>query len=104
MRVLFANATVIGLTCIVAQALSLLSPPVEPDTKAHEDDPARPSDASNEGRLFHHIRDLLRDAVVPVSVDYHVPKFLTWEHKDEATGKYRDCIYILHKKNMGVRG
>ena len=27
--------TMISLTCVVAQALSLLSPPVEPDAEAH---------------------------------------------------------------------
>lgn len=67
----------ISLTCVVAQALSLLSPPVEPDAEAHEDDPAGPSDPGDEGRLFHHISDLLCDAVVPVSVYDHVPEFLT---------------------------
>lgn len=69
--------TMISLTCVVAQALSLLSPPVEPDAEAHEDDPAGPSNTGDEGRLFHHISDLLCDAVVPVSMYNHVPELLT---------------------------
>lgn len=66
-----------GLTCVVAQALPLLPPPVEPDAEAHQDDPAGAADAGDERRLFHHVGDLLRDAVVPVSVDYHVPELFT---------------------------
>lgn len=68
---------VISLTCVVAEALSLLSPPVEPDAEAHENDPAGPSDAGDKGRLFHNVRDLLCDAVVAVSMYNHVPEFLT---------------------------
>lgn len=68
----------IGLTCIVAQTLSLLSPPIEPDAEAHEDDPTGASNSSDEGRLFHHVGDLLCNAVVPVSMDDHVPEFLTF--------------------------
>ena len=67
----------ISLTCVVAQALPLLSPPVEPNAEAHEDDPAGPSNTGDKCRLFHHISDLLRDAVVPVSMYNHVPKLLT---------------------------
>lgn len=66
-----------GLTCVVAQTLPLLPPPVQPDAEAHEDDPAGSADAGNKSRLFHHIGDLLRDAVVPVSVYYHVPELFT---------------------------
>ena len=73
----------IGLTCVVAQALSLLSPPVQPDAEAHEDDPAGPSNASNKSWLLHHIRDLFCDAVVPVSVYNHIPKLFTWGHRDK---------------------
>lgn len=69
--------TTISLTCVVAQALSLLSPPVEPDAEAHEDDPAGPSNTGNKSRLFHHISDLLCDAVVPVSMYNYVPELLT---------------------------
>lgn len=69
--------TMISLTCVVAQTLSLLSPPVEPDAEAHEDDPAGPSNTGDEGRLFHHISDLLCDAVVPVSMYNHIPELLT---------------------------
>lgn len=67
----------ISLTCVVAQALSLLSPPVEPDAEAHEDDPTGASNTSNKSRLFHHISDLFCDAVIPVSMYNHIPKFLT---------------------------
>lgn len=69
--------TAAALTCIVAQALSLLPPPVDPDADAHEDDPAGAADPGDERRLLHHIGDLLGDAVVPVPVDDHVPKFFT---------------------------
>lgn len=71
------HETLISLTCIVAQALSLLPPPVKPDAEAHEDDPAGPPNTGDKSRLFHHISDLLRDAVVPVSVYNHVPKLFT---------------------------
>jgi len=64
-------------TCVIAQTLSLLSSPVQPDTEAHENDPASPSDARNEGRLLHNVRDLLRDAVVPVSAYDHVTEVFT---------------------------
>lgn len=71
----------ISLTCVVAQTLSLLSPPVEPDAEAHEDDPAGASNTGDKRRLLHNISDLLCDAVVPVSMYNHVPKLLTWGHK-----------------------
>lgn len=70
-------------TCVVAQALSLLPPPVEPDAEAHEDDPAGSSDTGDKSRLLHHISDLLRDAVIPVSMHNHVPELLTWGHRDK---------------------
>lgn len=76
------SESMMSLTCVVAQALSLLSPPVEPDAEAHEDDPAGPSDTRYKSRLFHHISDLFGDAVVPVSMDDHVPKLFTWGHRD----------------------
>ncbi len=63
-------------TCIIAETLSLLSPPVEPDAEAHQNDPAGPSDARDEGRLLHHVRDLLRDAVVPAHD--HIPEVFTY--------------------------
>lgn len=69
--------TVINLTCIVAQTLSLLPPPVQPDAEAHEDDPAGPPNTGDKSRLFHHICDLLCDAVVPVSMYNHIPKLFT---------------------------
>ena len=71
-------STLSGLTCVVAQALPLLSSPVEPDAEAHEDDPAGPSDAGDESRLLHHVGDLLRDAVVPVAAHNHVPEVLAY--------------------------
>lgn len=75
--------TMISLTCVVAQALSLLSPPVKPDAESHEDDPAGPSNTGDKGRLFHHISDLFCDAVVPVSMYNHIPKLFTWRHGDK---------------------
>lgn len=72
----------ISLTCIVAEALSLLSPPVEPDAEAHEDDPAGPSNTGDKSRLFDHVSDLFGDAVVPVSMYNHIPKLFTWRHRD----------------------
>lgn len=70
--------TTTGLTCVVAETLSLLSPPVEPDAEAHENDPTGPSDSGNKGGLLHHIGDLFGDAVVSVSVYNHIPKLFTW--------------------------
>lgn len=66
-----------GLTCIVAQTLSLLPPPVQPDAETHEDDPAGSANAGNKSWLFHHIGDLLRDAVVSVSMYDHIPELFT---------------------------
>lgn len=43
----------------MAQLLPLLASAVDPDTEAHEDDPAGPTDARDERRLLHHIGDLL---------------------------------------------
>lgn len=63
-------------TCVIAETLSLLSPPVEPDAEAHQNDPTCPSDARDEGRLLHHVRDLLRDAVVPAHD--HIPEVFTY--------------------------
>lgn len=70
-------------TCVVAQALPLLPPPVDPDADAHEDDPAGAADPSDERRLLHHVSDLLGDAVVPVPVDDHVPKLFTWRQNKQ---------------------
>lgn len=65
------------LTCIVAQTLSLLPSPVQPDAEAHEDYPTGPSNTSNKSRLFDHVRYLFCDAVVPVSMYDHIPKLFT---------------------------
>lgn len=70
------------LTCIVAEPLPLLPPPVQPDTEAHEDHPAGPSDPRYERWLLHHVCDLLRDAVVPVPTYDHVTEVLTWGGRD----------------------
>lgn len=69
--------TAAALTCIVAQALSLLPPPVDPDADAHEDDPAGATNPGDESWLFYHVGDLLSDAVVAIPVDDHVPKLFT---------------------------
>lgn len=66
-----------SLTCVVAQALPLLSPPVEPDAEAHEDDPASTANTGDKSGLLHHVSDLLCDAVVPVSMYDYISKFLT---------------------------
>lgn len=47
---------------VVAQLLPLLTPAVDPDTEAHEDDPAGAANASNKRRLLDHVSDLLRQA------------------------------------------
>lgn len=43
----------------MAQLLPLLAAAVNPDTEAHEDDPAGPADACDECRLLDHVGDLL---------------------------------------------
>lgn len=48
---------VYSFTCIVAEALPLFSPPVQPGAEAHQDNPAGPSQTSDERWLLHHIRD-----------------------------------------------
>lgn len=74
-------------TCVIAKPLSLLPPPVEPDAEAHQNDPAGPADARDEGRLFHHIRDLLSDAVIPAHD--HIPEVFTYitTHTHAHTGE-----------------
>lgn len=47
---------------VVAQLLPLLTPAVDPDAEAHEDDPAGPANASDERRLLDHVSDLLSQA------------------------------------------
>lgn len=44
----------------MAQLLPLLAAAVDPDTEAHEDDPAGTADACNERRLLDHVGDLFR--------------------------------------------
>lgn len=51
------NVFIYLLTCIVAEPLPLFPPPVQPSAEAHQDDPAGPSQAGDEGRLLHHVRD-----------------------------------------------
>lgn len=63
-------------TCIVAEALPLFSPPVQPGTEAHEDNPAGPSQTGDEGRLLHHVRD----AIVALRSRHYVPQLCTWGH------------------------
>ena len=46
----------------MAQLLPLLPTAVDPDAEAHEDYPAGSTDACDERRLLHHVRDLLRQA------------------------------------------
>lgn len=65
------------LTCIVAQTLSLLSPPVKPDAEAHENDPTSASNTGNESRLLYYISYLFCDAVVPVSMYNYVSELLS---------------------------
>lgn len=77
-------------TCVVAETLSLLSPPVEPDAEAHQNDPTCPSDARDEGGLLHHVRDLLRDAVVPAHD--HIPEVFTYMN----THKQREKRYLVN--------
>lgn len=86
-------------TCVVAQTLSLLSPPVEPDAEAHQNDPAGPTDARDEGRLLHDVRDLLRDAVVPVSAHDHVPEVFTCAntHTQENDSKVETMSEIVEE-------
>lgn len=85
-----------ALTCIVAQALSLLSPPVDPDADAHEDDPAGATDPGDESRLLHHIGDLLGDAVVPVPVNDHIAKLFAFKSQErrEKTIRIRQNVFL----------
>ena len=72
------------LTCVVAEPLPLLPPPVQPDAESHQDDPAGPPDPGDEGGLLHHVGDLLRDAVVPVSPEHdHFPEVLPWREREK---------------------
>lgn len=41
-----------------AESASLLAMSIEPHAENHEDQPAGGANASNKGRLLHHIRDL----------------------------------------------
>lgn len=81
-------------TCVVAESLPLFSPPVKPGTEAHEDNPAGPSQTSDEGRLLYHVWD----AVVALRSCHYVPQFCTWghrTHKATPTAKWAaECQYI----------
>lgn len=69
---------------VVAQLLPLLASTVDPDTEAHEDDPAGPADARDERRLLDHVGDLLGQAHVAFlvaaagSIAWHVQLFGWW--------------------------
>lgn len=66
--------SIVVLTCVVAEALPLLPPTVQPGAEAHEDDPAGPSQPSDEGRLLHHVGD----AVVALRPRHHITQLCTW--------------------------
>lgn len=79
-------------TCIVAQPLPFFPPPVQPGAEAHQDDPACPSQTSDEGRLLHHVRD----AVVALWARHYVRQLCTWgwrarqeKNKEEQTVRAR---------------
>ena len=43
----------------MAQLLPFFASAIDPDTEAHEDDPAGPADTCDERRLLDHFRDFL---------------------------------------------
>lgn len=90
-------------TCIVAQTLPLFSPPVQPGTEAHQDDPAGPSQTSDECRLLHHIRD----AVVALWARHYVRQLRAWgcharaDAKQERN-KWHDPDLFTHHVDVNV--
>lgn len=70
------------LTGVITETLSLLPPPVQPDAKTHEDDPACTADAGDESRLLDHVRDLLGDAVVLVPGHDYFSEVPSYRHTD----------------------
>lgn len=77
--VLMQNPCKLNFTCIVAESLPLFPPPVQPGTETHEDNPAGPSQTSDEGRLLHHVWD----AIVALRSRHYVPQFCTWGHRTQ---------------------
>lgn len=69
------------LTGIIAEPLSLLSSPIQPDAETHQNYPACTTNASYKGRLFDNISDLLSYAVVIFSDDNFVTASCTKEHQ-----------------------
>lgn len=58
-----------SLTSIVTESLSLLSSPIQPDAKTHQNYPAGTTNSSYKGWLLHNISDLLSYAVIVFSND-----------------------------------
>lgn len=67
--------------CVVAQLLPLLTAAVNPDTEAHEDDPAGPADACDECRLLDHVSDLLGQAHVVFLVARATAASIAWHRR-----------------------
>lgn len=67
---------------VVAQLLSLLASTVNPDTEAHEDDPAGSANACDECRLLDHVGDLLSQThvafLIAASITWHGGLFSRW--------------------------
>lgn len=79
----------------MAHLLPLLSPAVNPDAKAHEDDPAGSANARDEGRLLDHVRNLLGQthaALVPTVAGAAAAAWsrglFSWQFWREGTRKF----------------
>lgn len=68
---------VFSFTCIVAESFPFFPSPVQPSTEAHEDNPAGPSQTSNERWLLHHVWD----AVVALWSCHYIFQFSSWRHR-----------------------
>lgn len=84
-------------TCIVAQSLPLFSPPVQPGAEAHENNPAGPSQTSDEGWLLHHIWD----AIVALRSGHYVLQFCTWRQRTHRMDVNKTCDCKLHYNQKG---
>lgn len=86
-------------TCIVAESLSLFSPPVQPGTEAHEDNPAGPSQASNEGRLLHYVWD----AIVAFRSRHYISQFCTWGYHTQIHTYLISFVVLNIQQNMKIK-
>lgn len=82
-----------------AEATSLLPVTVEPHAENHEDQPAGGTNASNKGRLPHHIWDLRQ--CVSLLTDVHHLACRVWSAKEKQKFDVFKCMETIAVEEMG---